>query len=470
MKTYKTILITILILVPITILSYCGFFFFALSGQVNHVYRFNSNNAFISRLFPTNRLDEITRDISNSFQTMIYEPVYFRVKTPVHFDKTTIQVTFSPGEQKTLELGLAHDAEATSVEMQPLYNKYVEDLLINPDWHNISANGYILLQKNQKYQNIPNFESNIANIPKNEIAFYNISQAYPYNIANYVAANTTKSYDICLQGKHEIVTYINNEKLNFIIKLSDNSKGNFVVYNYQNEEVYKKNISSSIVPIEIPELLPGIYKIILNIDNESKILNIKTNQKLWSFNYFMNFCENNTPPVLYSDSNKVFLQAKDEGGVQIAHINNAKFNIAERNKQYIIPTEQKLNSISLSAGGLIVNVNSTLSLVPDNYLNPYYLRLSDIIDLPQANDLQYIFLNYNPPKKTGDQYIANVDFNLENVYIDANKLVKFVISAPNIEKINEKPKFYELRATLTRQPMTIQTIFQKIVSKMNYAQ
>lgn len=97
---------TIMIAIPIIVFVWLFAKDFVLSGRLDVVYDFSKQSPFITGLWPPQRLDSIADDPRwGKVQTMMVEPVTFRVMLPRKFRDLTVEVVYRKDAAQRFRIG-----------------------------------------------------------------------------------------------------------------------------------------------------------------------------------------------------------------------------------------------------------------------------------------------------------------------------------------------------------------------------
>jgi hypothetical protein len=462
MKKLLKILTIFLIILPIVVVGWFSYYYFAMSGEVGHEYKFDREHAFISRLFPINRVEEIECG-GDCSQKLVIDPVYFRLFAPVSFERVKVEVEFEPNDQKIIELGFARDEDATRVVLAPIYNELVEDLVVSDDWDKITSDDLILFQRNRKFDSIDEFVK-ADSLEADSVALYNYSDS---NFVNYsydkvFSSKLDYNFDYKVKGLHQLYVYVEDE-LDFDFRFENFVRGDQVLVYKKGEQIYKKDVDGGEVTVHIPELADGVYKIVLNLSNDSIVSGFKTDNA-WSFVHEVNLVDEK-PIHLYTKSNKLFFQTMDKEGLQTIQVNRDDLEVGERIKQYKYDFGKYADAgLGFDRAFMKINSNGAISLSESSYVNPEFKDFRSFTSLDGV-DVDFILAKYEPAEKVGDRYFANVDFDLAGAYYDDEKRIKFVFSLPEVNDLDDGyPEISKIKMNLKREPISFGVIWRKVKS------
>ncbi len=448
---------------------YGGYKYFSLDGYEYHVYDFDNRTAFVSRLFPTNRLGEIAESSGEHYQEITVDPVYFRVKMPVSYETADITLKFHPGELSIIDVGVAKDPEAKGVALYPIYNKLISEMINDPEWAYLIEDDNILLQRGRlDYDDIQDFNNSPSSPDRTALLNYEIKKYY--QIPGYKRQYDKKQYQTVLRGKHTILAYAGiMENLYFNFRIDDfHPQDKIEVRDFAGDLVYEEYIANNDGEVSVQNMMPGYYHVFLNFDDDTLIKQINTTNHKWVFDREIRLAETQMEePKIFSRANRLYFQALDEGGVQMIEINADELNIEARNKQYIYDADRFEDlSVALRSGGLIINSTGLIALDEESYFNPKYRNLRAFKDY-QAIDVDYVLANYREPYQTADGWLEKkVRIDLAGAYYDEDNKVKFVISAPDSTTAEDKLKVSRIEVELHRQPVTLSDLWRKLKERI----
>ncbi len=105
------------------------------------------------------------------------QPVYLDVRTPRPFTRAEVTVRFDPGQTSLMELGIAADRQAQTVELLPLYHRTLEAIARDPAWSSVREQGLTLYQRGVGYESVAAFFNQPP--PPGQLATYRVPQPLP---------------------------------------------------------------------------------------------------------------------------------------------------------------------------------------------------------------------------------------------------------------------------------------------------
>jgi hypothetical protein len=539
-EKYRKIFKIILYLAPFFILGWLINKHFAPSGKLTLIQDFNEKPSSISEFYPKGRMIDPEKNLKtgDTYQRIIREPAYFDVKIPRLFKKATVTLTYKTSSP-ILELGLQKSKDLWAFDFKPIGNKFIDD----SQWfkYENKEKGLILLEKGELQENaevseeskngtgenltknkngdakddqenegkgetqkevrVPKFENVdqfLANLPKNKtIAQYNINLLENTKLEGYEKSNKTLEINHLLRGKHNLVTYIEDEGLNITFDYIDINRQmgpdrfNVYVRDVLGRQVFTQtqeddgNEHANGVPsalktinLSIPNLPEGVYWIDLDINNDFVITHIKTSQKYLFFKGRVFLADNfeyedvlgkeriqQKPTTIYATANKLKFRTSHPKGFQKVLVENSIIEISETQTQFeheITPKKhpgflaQDAKKIYIPKNNLITETNGYIFFDKEHYFG---LSVSDLTSSTNLTTTDFIMAkNYESPKKAGSWMQKTETFEIRPQYVDDGKL-KFIISG---RELKDDVLVDKIEVTLEKDPITIKNFWSRL--------
>jgi len=141
------------------------------SGKMLLTKNFCQENAFISNLYPEERVEPVNKQEDKCMQTFFNEPVYFKVKIPRVFNQAKVKIAYHNARQPIVQLGLLQKRKEPAdwnFQLKLLENKVFDKL----DWPKIETQGITLWQKKKRFDSIYQFVNNLPMDQKTVTFFY----------------------------------------------------------------------------------------------------------------------------------------------------------------------------------------------------------------------------------------------------------------------------------------------------------
>lgn len=479
MEKILKIIRIIIIVIPILVLGYLVDKNLVLTGHLEVSRNFQKLSPFISEFSPLERLGEVEKDENGDYyQTIIGEPVFFRLTMPRIFKTARVEVTYK-SEAPVFELGAQLAPLGVNYEFKPLQNLMLENL----KWEKLQEEGIILFQKNKKYEEITDFLDNLP--AKNEIAVYNYDLNYNFKLPDYSPSNDTLKISQKLKGAHTFYTYIKNEPLGLVLKVEDlnNHEGPdplVVIISKNSERVHSTTLEDDgntsgngqvsaerEVKINLPNLAEGAYKVEILTTDDILTSQIETKQKYLAFAGHLNLA-GNAPINIYTNGHKFDFETEKSEGLQEIKINEDKLNLDTAYTPISFTLGQykkdKINLIYLPKSNALIETDGLLTFSRETFFDPTVADLNNILDLDQE-EINYILAQYELPLKFDGWSVASVNFDLSNKAI-SNKKLKFSLRAPGMEKGEIKIK--EIKMILDKEPMTWGEFWERVCRKIGF--
>ncbi len=441
------------------------------TGKMTYVYDFKHGSDFISNLSPNDRLEVA----QNGTQKVIGNPIYFSLRTPRKFNKAKMTLKYKNDELAIIEAGVLANQSAWRYILKPLQNRTIDQLA--SEW-DITKNGdLMLLQRNKKYESVDEF---LDNLPEtNKIAVYNYNLQMDFVLDNYSSStsefiNEEGEKEIereftsihSLLGGYEFFTYVKDEKLDVRFTFYDLNKNddldNIDIFLYYNDQVIfsthpkdkgeKEGTGSRgeniFENLEIPNLPEGVYKIVVNANNDIVTDAILIAQHKISFVNKINIYneltkgEDSQHLDIFTDSNKLHFTTTHPDKLQEIKINEDKIvDINKTYKQFSSDSlEKPVSKVSMTKNGLMIAGDGVFAFSEEALINP---KIKVVNENFSDEGVDYILAKYSVSKKKGDWTVSSVDFDISNIYRENGKN-SFMISVPGFKADDEIDESFEI--------------------------
>lgn len=458
-----------LVLYSLLLLLVLGFFWLKIvpTGQIAYQTDFLKDDFFIRKISPTERVFGKNTIISN--------PVYFSLFTSRGFDQAKLIIEYQDSPvAELIEAGVMVGDKKWSYRTAPLQNYKLDNLA--KQWSVINENGTYLWQRENKYSSVKDFFNNLPEPQR--LAVYNYDLKSDYKIPDYLASLDKRVLNISLRGRHEIYTYIKNEKLNFNFTFQDLNENreadDFVINLYQKGQLVKKwsvpddgnrmdnyhaseNYNFSIEHSSLPE---GVYKLEINSNDDILIKQIETTQTKLSFGGNLNLALSERKDIsVFTDASYLSSKTTSPKALQSISVGAENLQISETYKQYLLPIKKPgTNEIKIPQAGISLSGNGIFAFSASEMINPDFKKVDQYLDLAQVD---YILANYQTPKVQNNMKIAQVVLDLGGAYREKGQY-SFMLSLPGYEAKNgEGVKIKNLKIELRGK-----SLWQKILEKI----
>lgn len=411
------------------------------NGRVVYSTDFLADNFFIRKLTPIERV--------NDKNTILSDPVYFSLFTPRGYDKALITLEYEDNPiVPLLEAGVMVGDKKWSYRMAPLQNNLLDSM--PAEWSKIQNGDLVLWQKKNNYQSVAEF---LGKLPApSSIALYNYDLKNDFQIENYQASSEPKLIDKVLRGRHELYTYIKDEKLFFAFTfqdLNENREVDKIVINlYQNGKLLKSwqvaddgvvadthELSAEYnYEISVPDLATGTYKLEISANDDILIKKIVSNQSKISFAGNLNSAiSDQTNFSIYSDTSYLSARTNNPKGLQEIKIGDKTLNLTETYKQYLEALNgQSPKEIKIARTGISLAGNGVFAFSPQELINPDFKKVDQYLDI---SSLEYILAKYNSPLKQNNYKVAQAELDLSGAYHEKGQY-SFMLSSPGYQAEN----------------------------------
>jgi len=411
------------------------------NGRVVYSTNFLDDNFFIRKLTPLERV--------NNKNTILSDPVYFSLYTPRGYDRALITLEYEDNPvAPLLETGVMVGDKKWSYRMAPLQNKLLDNM--PSEWLKIQNGDLVLWQKKNNYQSVGEF---LEKLPAPaSIALYNYDLKNDFKLDNYQASLAPKVFDKVLRGRHEIYTYVEDEKLffNFTFQdLNENRESDKITINlYKNGELLNTwqvaddgvmtdnhELSAEYnYEIAFSNLATGAYKLEINANDDILIKKIVSNQYKISFVGNLNFAATDQGSFsVYTDASSLSARTNNLKSLQDIKIGENVLNLTETYKQYFQRLDgQSPHEIKIARTGVSLAANGVFAFSQEDLLNPDFKKVDQYLDI---STVDYILARYNSPQKSDNTKIAQAKLDLAGAYHEKGQY-SFIFSIPGYQAVS----------------------------------
>lgn len=405
-------------------------------GEITYTFAPGESNFFISKLAPLERIFEESK--------IIGDPAYFSLRTSRGFDSAEVSLEYiKRGDLPIIEVGVLADKN-WRYNLRPAENEIIDGL---KDWHAISEDGLIFLQRNKKFKNVKDF---LMNMPDpDEIALYNYDLEFDYSIPEYEPEENEKILSLPLRGPYQLLTYIKKEDLNFEFLISDLNKNkdsdniDVLVY-FNNSPIYSSRLEDDgiaadngeigadrKIKIDLPNLPEGVYKIEFKAGDDIVTKQIATSNKKFVFANKIWLADGGRENIsIFSNSKFMAAKTTNPGSLQKIKIGESELDLNKTFDQVGAKTDYSLKDIRLEKDDVILAGDGLFAFGRDNFFNPLLKRISNSTEI-DSDGINYVLAKYSPPAAGGEFKIASINFDLTSAYRENGKY-GFLISVPGL--------------------------------------
>jgi len=445
-KLFKFIVVTI----PIIIIFYIVYVNLAPFGQSISFINQPEEENFLTNSRVTNATVENFNNIA-----LVSNLVYFDKTISTGIDKINIKIKFYnnfPENNILLRLG-AKDREDWHYQYKMIYNPILDSLNMNL----IQEGSLRLYQEENKFTKIGDF---LKNIPENSIVAtdqelwpqINLIPNYkPSTLVINATLRGTYNFYVYVKGnlkvdiiKRDLNWYENEDELNInlyslnnILLANSTIKDDGII---KADNKAKTNDQSGYL---IANLQEGVYRLELKNNGDMIIKKITLNQnKIVTNSLFLAdnplYGINIIPRTVYTRLNKdssINLKTYHKEGLQKIKLNNQTININKINEEigFNLKTSKDFYELTTEKNDILINSIDYFSFTKDSYFEPFKYKIvpikNDVVWL--KNNVDFVYTDYTEPIKEGNWIIAEATFNINETYINNNKL-NFLINTPHL--------------------------------------
>jgi hypothetical protein len=375
-----------------------------------------------------------------------------------------------------------------------------------------------------QFENVIDFLKNISPvIQKNNVAVFNYSLLPHLRIENYQPENETPlnpllqkekigefTFEKTIRDKHQILTYIKNEHLDFTFYFQDlnRKKGadyfhiflkqdNKIIAHYfsrddgNTSKNYKKSQEKKIV-VKKENLPEGLYQLILDINSDLIVKKITTKQKYFAFQNSLQLFDPGQNLEFYTNATNInFAPLHKESLDQeikitpTRHFEETAATTAREDTKITTPKTLKIkklqpyhvnlsgiNKIDIQKNDVKIDFNGITAINFETLekLNFSNLKsLTEISILNNPENVDYIITSYSPPpNKISESWISQeVEFDLTKLGLNPFKpKVSLFLHIPGFDRNVGDFKLRKIHATLEKDPWDFEYLKNVIKTRL----
>jgi len=466
----------IIFCVPLVIVAWLTVDYLSIFGNLSITYNFSGESARVKEFTPAGRALDREQNLrtGETYQRIVGEPVYMNVTVPRSYDDVSVTLDYQNDGQPYTEFGLVTSEEPLSVRLQSLDIGIINQA-INEGWSQIESDGVTLLQRQSEFESVADF---VDQTPEDQgIGVYRYRLSYRYTDSSYVASPQKQVIDRVLRGGHEFWTYIDKETLHAEFDLTDINRD----FNEDpiSIQVYRVNtiIHEELLPddgdalasavatdrgtltVDLAGLEAGLYRIVVNVDDDILISQIRTDQERFVARDKV-FLVNNSeyaeavagldtgPTTLYLQGTELMMQTDHTSGLQVPTIAGEPLHIDKLHVPYWWESQDEVEplfrELITPKNDLLVRTSGLIAFSEDAFFDADY-QIEQISGSTALEDLDYIiFKEYTAPVADRGGYLQTIPLSLDGVVGDRKEL-KFILSAPGIERNGHEIKVREVK-------------------------
>lgn len=444
-------------------------------------------------------------------------PVYFEVRNPKKFDRAQLQVEFA-NSGPIVEAGVVKSQDPWRVESHVLYHKYLEEL----QWPSLKGGGiwegYVLWQREHKYNSISEFIRNGP--PFSEIAVVDPPRATYGEVLPFFRAGDLQevnykpsphTYNVSLRGSQNIYLYANKDEeiqVRFLVQdmnrhdgadpvkvrlcapydmcRPSKGAGDYEELTDDGEEWNSQKPSAlREVSVGLRALSSNVYTISFEANDDIFIRRIETAQgkMVWKntlyFGDEVGYREGVRPVRVFSNGQGYALRTPHPESVQEVEFapltptlslpaqagqrerGSASIMLAEHNKQYTIQMPRDVAgdvvTITTPKRDLILNSDGFFAFSRDAFFLPEPISYKSDLDLDRLG-INYVLARYTPSKEVRGWRESTVTIGTW----DANPATPLRVVLGTPVGASQNFEISELHVKLTKEPLTLNKIWRRI--------
>lgn len=438
-------------------------------------YDLSQNTNGMSQLTPMNRVSQ-TKYYGQPVTKIINDLVYFTTDMPFTFDTATVKVYFkNASPNQTFSLGF-QDQSGWHYNVVPYDAPFINSL----KWTH-SGNEPILYQRKQNYSTADTF---LSNPPRDAIiGIFNydndIGNNSQIHLSNYNPQNSITTIPTPFRGSVVMYAYLDKEPFHFAVEKQDLNwypdpdtvtvsvyKDNNLLYQTTAQDDGITNGSRKILPptklaVNNPSNQPptsGIYKIVINANQDTIIKNIRTNLHKLVFQgsiflagnqaIYKGVIASTSATTVFTNALSLSALTYHNSGEQQIMVGDESLNLNTLQTPATIKPPDVLSKVIVPQNDVILNAfQGYFSFTPDQFFIPSKYYVMPVTSKDDVAMVDYILSNYVPSHYENGWQVNEQTFDLSTAYTTNNKL-NWIIEAPRLKENNRSIIIRDIHVTL----------------------
>ena len=309
-------------------------------------------------------------------------------------------------------------------------------------------------------------------------------------VKDYKPAGSSITLTSAFRGSHLMYVYADNEDLNFSFdKIDLNWKGGKDAlqmnvaraedYTERNRQLIKhltiaddgstKLSQPKKFEVSIKNAKNGWYRVAFETTDDILIKNFTINKSLFGFYHNLMIAGGPayskggvfTPLNLITSASTTAIQTWHEPAKQQIKVGNQTINLKQLKKESKVENLSGQTKIEIPRDDVIITSDGFITwdgatLPPSTGTTPV-----DIATIPSLSEFDYLIADYQPTTEKKEISIDQ-EYELSQLAVGKNKTVSFTIHAPGLRENNAQLGIKKIQVTLTRGPLTIAQVWNKL--------
>lgn len=297
-----------------------------------------------------------------------------------------------------------------------------------------------------------------------------------------------------IRGKHEFLTYIRDERLDFTFTIQDINRHSGadpfrLVVSGPAGRVLEQTLEDDGVTSPTGEVEPertlrvsreglpeGVYRFVIDIDDDVFIKRIETVQHLLVFRKNLYLAENAeyrsvlgegpfSPTTVFVDGNHVGATTSHDAGKQALSVGASTLKL-----DTLLGPATKLSGLKgltriiSPQNDVYLESDGYFSLAKEQYFNPRFSQVVELSEVPSLDPYDYIVTRYPQPVQDGVWLRASATLDATDLYFNSKKRgYEFAILLPDLAEAHRTLRIHSVEMVFTRPPITPERILTKVL-------
>jgi hypothetical protein len=425
---------------------------------------------------PTSRYE-----ITERGMMLLAEPLYIPVRKLEGYDEIEIELAFQPGDASLLSLGPRMNIFTGAANMRPYFFEPLEergDLFARE------------LEQGLLYADSLTSISSLLSL-KNVATLMYGGASPPFRDETYTSKRSTSRFEPDLRGSHSFYTFVKNEPLRVAFAFQDMNRSlgadaiDLIIRDELGEIVRTERLgddgnrsenqkwSENTLSVDIPNLEEGVYKIEWQVTSDIFIRSIETSLSSFVIGGALQVGDRvgldgkELAQSFYSRSDYLLLSTPHANGAQRIQFGNASVDIVSPNEPVLLLGGPEPMQLTTEKGNMRFAGTGYFAFSEDMYFEPFPRELSAFTNAEDIANTT-ILTSYVRAESDGDSYKNTYTFSLTDIP-EEEGFMRFVLSAPLLDELEEKPILESITVRYSRPPLqSVGDILRALINRLPF--
>lgn len=324
------------------------------------------------------------------------------------------------------------------------------------------------------------------------IVQYNYELSSRFRLPGYSAQEGGASIAKAIRGKHELLTYIRDETLDFTFTVRDINRHDGadpfrvrvrgpsgVVTEKELPDDGIDTASGEVEPerrlnVRVPNLPEGVYRLNLETNDDVFVSRIDSAQHLLVFRkslYLADHAEYRSvlgdrdfgTSTIVMDGTKLDAYTSHAAGRQILRVGQRFLDLADVGRSVGLSNLTGLTQITVPQNDVKLDSDGYFAFSEAQYFDPHFSNITELTEVSNLDGFDYLIADYPQPVQQGAWLQAVTTLKATDLYFNPRKSgYEFGIFLPRLGEEHRTLRIRSVKIEFSRPPITLKRIVDKI--------